>query len=166
MTQVTTIWGNHEVTLEWIGVDELPKNAVITTAHGICFSEPNFVLLVNLDPRGWDFPGGHMEGLETSEECFRREAMEEACISGDVKLIGYVAVDNRNDSLWDSSMYPAIGYQAYYRMDITTFHPFIQDFESSERNSFEIADVKEVHQRWNDLYDAILDTAIKAGSAK
>lgn len=160
MTQVTTTWGKHEVILHWLAIEDLPKDAVITTAHGICFSDPEHILLVNLDTRGWDFPGGHMEGSETPEECFLREAMEEACISGDLTLIGYVAVDNRNDNFWDSSMYPAIGYQAYYRMDITEFHPFLQDFESSERNTFAVSDVKVIHQRWNDLYETILETAL------
>jgi 8-oxo-dGTP pyrophosphatase MutT (NUDIX family) len=118
--------------------------------------------MVNLDSRGWDIPGGHMEDSETPEECFAREAMEEACISGPARMIGYVLVDNREDPAFDeaTSKYPAVGCQIFYRMDVESMHDFVQDFESNERALFSVEDVPSQHGNWHEVNQAILDLAV------
>ncbi|WP_433750660.1 NUDIX domain-containing protein [Falsibacillus pallidus] len=81
MTTQYVNWGEAVVKLTWIQGTALPPRDFITSVHGFCFHEGK-VLLVNLNHRGWDFPGGHIEGNETPQECFHREAYEEGYVSG------------------------------------------------------------------------------------
>jgi 8-oxo-dGTP pyrophosphatase MutT (NUDIX family) len=161
MTQLKTHWGKHAVTLEWVKSQTLPEDMVISSAHGFCFYE-NGIFLVNIDTRGWDLPGGHMEPGETPEECFAREAMEEASISGPAKLIGYTLVDNREDLYRIPGKYPDIGVQAFYRMDVEKVLTFDNQFESSERILSYPEEVPEYHAGWNVIFDEILDAALEA----
>jgi 8-oxo-dGTP diphosphatase len=163
MTTLQTRWGKQLVSLTWIESDTLPADYSITSTHGVCFSDDK-VVLVNLDSRGWDFPGGHMEDGETPEECFAREAMEEACIEGRVKMIGYILVDNTVDPDFVPSKYPPVGCQMYYRMDIEKVLPFSAEFESSERGFFAVSDVPNQHPRWHAVNQSILDAAVIRGN--
>jgi 8-oxo-dGTP pyrophosphatase MutT (NUDIX family) len=162
MTTLKTAWGKHPVTLTWVPSAKVPEDYTVTSTHGFCF-EDGQVYMVNLDSRGWDFPGGHMEQGETPEECFAREAMEEACIEGDATILGYILVDNREDPHHDPSKYPKIGCQVYYRMDVTKVHDFVQDFESSERAVFTPEEVPNQHDGWNIINQEILKAAVSAG---
>lgn len=161
MTTLQTTWGSHPVTLTWVPSSEAPAEYTVTSTHGFCFHEDK-VTMVNLESRGWDIPGGHMEHGETPEECFAREAMEEACIAGKATMLGYILVDNRNDPAHDSSKYPDVGCQVYYRMDVDTVLPFNQEFEASERAFFPAHQVPEKHDGWNIINQAILDEAVNS----
>lgn len=163
MTTTRTRWGNQLVSLTWVESDAPPADYAITSTHGFCFHD-NKVILVNLDSRGWDFPGGHMEEGETPEECFAREAMEEACIEGRLAMLGYVLVDNTVDPEFVPGKYPAVGCQVYYRMDIESTHPFTAEFESSARALFPCDEVQNQHPRWHEVNQAILDAAIVRGT--
>lgn len=61
-------WGGSKVKLTWKRDSQLPPRKLITSVHGICFKEEK-LLLVNLNHRGWDFPGGHIEHEENPEDC-------------------------------------------------------------------------------------------------
>jgi 8-oxo-dGTP pyrophosphatase MutT (NUDIX family) len=163
MTTIKTTWGTHPVALTFIPATVAPEGYKVSSTHGFCFLNDE-VVMVNLDSRGWDVPGGHMEAGETPEECFAREAMEEACISGPATMIGYVLVDNTEDPAFDpaTSKYPAIGCQIYYRMDVEAVHKFVQDFESSERALFPVSSVPLQHGNWNAVNQEILDLAEQA----
>lgn len=165
MTTLRTRWGKQLVSLTWFESDEPPVGYTITSTHGFCFYVGK-VILVNLDSRGWDFPGGHMEEGETPEECFAREAMEEACIEGRIKMLGYILVDNTVDPDFVPGKYPAVGCQVYYRMDVETVLRFAADFESSERGCFDVAEVPSQHPRWHEVNQAILDAAVARGVAQ
>lgn len=160
MTTVRTTWGTHPVKITFVPSAVPPEAYKVSSAHGFCFLDGE-VVMVNLDSRGWDIPGGHMEEDETPEECFAREAMEEACISGSSTMIGYVLVDNREDPTFDpdTSKYPAIGCQIYYRMDVEEVGCFVQDFESNERGFFPVSEVSHQHGNWNAVNQAILTVA-------
>lgn len=163
MTKLKTHWGKHAVTLEWVKSKTLP-DMPISSAHGFCFYEGR-IFLVNIDTRGWDLPGGHMEAGETPEECFAREAVEEASIFGSSKLIGYALVDNREDLYRIPGKYPDIGVQAFYRMDVEKVVTFDNQFESNDRMLFYPDELPETHAGWNVVLADALEVAIEAGCA-
>jgi 8-oxo-dGTP diphosphatase len=101
-------------------ITQLPPRELIKSVHGFCFIDDK-LLLVNLNHRGWDFPGGHIEYEETPEECIEREAYEEGYVTGICILLGHIIVDHHENPKWDeSSPYPKVGYQV--SMDIEKLH--------------------------------------------
>ncbi|OHX52515.1 DNA mismatch repair protein MutT [Planococcus salinarum] len=126
-------WGGHVVSLTWLPQKMLEQSDIVTSVHGYCFLEDKIVL-VHVDGRGFHVPGGHMEAHETPEETLHREAYEEACVTGDIKYIGAIQVDHtENEKFVENGKYPRIGYQLFYRMDITECLPFRREHETLSR---------------------------------
>lgn len=156
MTTSYVRWGEATVKLTWEANNSLPDYRLITSVHGFCFYEDQ-LLLVELNHRGWDFPGGHIEENETPEDCFQREAMEEGYVSGHCQLLGYIVVDHSENLVWDENgKYPKVGYQIFYRMNIETLHPFKAEHESAQRIFIPINEVANYYHEWNGLYQEIL----------
>ncbi|KAA0955196.1 NUDIX domain-containing protein [Planococcus sp. ANT_H30] len=156
MTTSYVRWGEATVKLIWEANDSLPNYQLITSVHGFCFYEGQ-LLLVELNHRGWDFPGGHIEENETPQDCFQREAMEEGYVSGDYQLLGHLIVDHSENLIWDENgKYPKVGYQVFYRMNIETLHPFKAEYESSQRIFAPINEVGLYYPKWNEIYQEIL----------
>lgn len=133
MTPTYVNWGESTVQLTWKSGDDYFTKSLITSVHGICFYQHK-LLLVNLNDRGWDVLGGHIELDETPIECMNREAMEEGYVEGRSHLLGYIIEDHHENPNWnEDSPYPKVGYQLFYRMDIEKIHPFIGENEVSER---------------------------------
>ncbi|MFC4411607.1 NUDIX hydrolase [Chungangia koreensis] len=154
-------WGEAKVKLTWKRENQLPPRELITSVHGFCFKDHN-LLLVNLNHRGWDFPGGHIELEESPEECFKREAYEEGYVTGSCSFLGYIEVDHNNNPLWDENgPYPKIGYQLFYRMDINQLHEFNAQYESGERILINPHEVIRYYHDWNELYQEILEYALR-----
>lgn len=159
MTTTYVNWGNGKVKLTWKPESQAPQYKLITSAHGFCFYK-NQLLLVNLNSRGWDIPGGHIELNETPEECFRREAMEEGYVEGKCKLLGYIEVSHKENPNWnEDSPYPKVGYQTYYRMDIDQLHNFASEYESSQRIFIEPGKNFDYHHEWHEILQDILNYA-------
>jgi 8-oxo-dGTP diphosphatase len=160
MTSTYVNWGEQKVKLTWKESNQLPLQHLITSVHGFCFYE-NKLLLVNVNHRGWDFPGGHIESVESPEECFRREAMEEGYVKGNCHLLGYMIVDHSDNPKWDEkSKYPKVGYQVFYRMNIEQLLHFEAEHEATERTLINPNKVADYYLDWNELYQAILDYAV------
>jgi 8-oxo-dGTP diphosphatase len=160
MTTTYVNWGDAKLKLTWVPDDRLPQQNLITSVHGFCFHE-NKLLLVDLHHRGWDFPGGHIEMGETPEDCFKREAMEEGYVQGSCHLLGYIVVDHNENPKWDeSSKYPKVGYQVFYRMNITQMQSFEGEHESSQRIFINPKEVANYYHDWHELYQEILDVAL------
>ncbi|MGD6831242.1 NUDIX hydrolase [Sutcliffiella halmapala] len=160
MTAIYVNWGEAKVKLSWNRDKQLPPKELITSVHGFCFKD-NKLLLVNLNHRGWDFPGGHIEIEETPEECLKREAYEEGYVTGSCYLLDHIVVDHNENPNWDeSSPYPKVGYQVFYRMDIDQYYDFKANYESGERILIHPSEVLEFYHNWNDLYQEILDYAL------
>ena len=156
MTTSYVKWGEATVKLTWEPSKSLPDSRFITSVHGFCFYKDQ-LLLVDLDHRGWDFPGGHIEENETPEDCLQREAMEEGYVSGKCQLLGYIEVDHTENPVWDENgKYPKIGYQVFYRMDIEKLHPFKAEHEAAQRIFIPINEVVNYYHEWNELYQEIL----------
>lgn len=162
MTVSYVDWGGHKLKLTWMqGL--MPALELITSVHAFCFHDGK-LLMVNLNDRGWDFPGGHIEAGETVEACVCREVMEEAYVAGSCTQLGAIEVNHEENPLWnESSPYPKVGYQVFYRMDITEFLPFDGDFESSERMLIRPEEAAHYHKGWQKGFDGIMETALSVG---
>lgn len=116
--------------------------------------------MVNLNHRGWDFPGGHIELNETPVECLKREAMEEGYVEEECHFLDYIVVDYTENSNWnEGSPYPKIGYQLFYRMDIEKLHSFAGEYEAMERHLIDRKEVSNYYRDWHELYQDILNYA-------
>ncbi|QHE51751.1 NUDIX hydrolase [Pontibacillus sp. HMF3514] len=161
MTSTYVDWGEAKVKLTWQERDHLPQKDLITSAHGFCFFDGQ-LMMVDLVDRGWDFPGGHIETGETPIECFKREAMEEGYVEGDCAFLGTIEVNHSENPNWhENGPYPKIGYQAFYRMDITQLHPFKAEHESGQRTFIHTNAVADYYHKWNDVYREVLASALK-----
>ena len=159
MTTKYVNWGEEVVKLTWKYDKVLPPERFITSVHGFCFKDDR-LLLVNLNHRGWDFPGGHIEFQESPEECMKREAYEEGYVTGRCFPLGYIEVDHSENQHWDeNSPYPKVGYQVFYRMNIEQLHNFQAKYESTERKFINPDEFNKHYHDWNELHQEILDFA-------
>lgn len=167
MNRMTIVhWGQDKVKLHWNGESPLPSDGVVTSVHGFCFYQ-NQLLLVDLKKRGWDFPGGHVEKGELPKDCLAREVMEEGYVKGASQFIGSLTVDHRDNPNWSQHRsYPEVGYQLFYHMKITEVLPFKARHESGDRRFVNPAHVKLYYKEWNEVYQAILDAALKLEEKK
>lgn len=160
LTTTYVNWGVSKVKLTWEKDRLLPQQNLITSVHGFCFLNDK-LLLVELKDRGWDFPGGHIEPGETPENCFKREALEEGYVEGECTLLGYIIVDHSENPSWtESGPYPKIGYQLFYKMDISKLLTYEGKYESTNRIFINPNDVASYYHEWNILYQEILDCAL------
>ncbi|MCM3393388.1 MULTISPECIES: NUDIX hydrolase [Cytobacillus] len=165
MTAANVDWGGARIKLTWKEAAYLPEREFITSAHGFCFLEGK-VLLVNLQNRGWDIPGGHIEKGESPKQCFKREAMEEGYAEGQCAQLGYIIVDHSENLQWtESSVYPKIGYQVFYHMEIERMYDFEARYESSERKLVDPLQITEFCKGWHETLAEALNSAMKRSSS-
>ncbi|RUS41952.1 NUDIX hydrolase [Cohnella sp. AR92] len=154
-------WNGHNVKLTWIPTDKQPDSKKVTSVHGYCFDNDR-ILLVKVDGRGFNIPGGHVEEGETPEQAFHREALEEGCIRGNAIYLGMIEISNEHNTKFDpNGKYPYIGYQLFYRMNITSILPFDRKNETLTRIWVEPGEIPFVIND-HELSLLILDEALKA----
>ncbi len=157
-------WGGGRIRLEWLDAPrELPPVELITSVHSLCFLDGK-LMLVDLNHRGWDIPGGHRNPGESAEACVLRETMEEGYVRGVPTLVGLVKVDHSENDQWQpGGKYPRIGYQAFYRVDITEVLPFGAEFESARRVFVQPEEARTLHPRWSRMLERALSAALAPG---
>ncbi len=126
-------WNGHNIKLTWLPGDEPPDPALVTSVHGICLHQ-GLVLAVHVQGRGYNVPGGHVEPGETPDEAFHREALEEGSVKGTIAYLGKMEVSHEENERFDpNGKYPMVGYQLFYRMDVTERLPFNREHECLTR---------------------------------
>ncbi|TCZ79486.1 NUDIX domain-containing protein [Paenibacillus albiflavus] len=127
-------WGGGNVKLTWLPTDQLPSVDKVTSVHGICFDKDR-ILLVHVKDRGFSIPGGHVEDNELLEQALHREVHEEGYVKGRISgLLGMIKVNHQENPNFDpNGKYPMIGYQVFYRMEITECLPYARENEATAR---------------------------------
>ncbi|MCJ8011942.1 NUDIX domain-containing protein [Paenibacillus sp. KQZ6P-2] len=157
---IRELWNRHKVKLTWVAGGEQPDPALVTSVHGICLYQGH-VLAVHVQGRGFNLPGGHVELEETPEEAFHREAMEEGSVKGTAVYLGKMEVSHEEDEHFDpNGKYPMIGYQLFYRMDITERLPFSREHECLSRIWVEPEEFRHVVSEHR-LIGLVLEEALK-----
>lgn len=151
--QTYVMWDGQTVSLTWQPYKQLHASDVVTSVHGCCFLDGKLVL-VQVKERGFNVPGGHLENGESPKQALRREIYEEAYIDGDFTYIGAIKVDHsENEKFMENGKYPKIGYQLFYRVDITKCFPFLGQHETTARIWVE---PQQVHQVMDDHEVALM----------
>lgn len=126
-------WDGHHVKLTWFPQKVLQECNHVTSVHGYCFYKGK-ILLAEIKGRGFNIPGGHVETEETLVEAFQREALEEGYVKGKIRYLGAIEVSHEENRLFDpNGRYPIVGYQLFFRMDVTECLEFLGEHESASR---------------------------------
>ncbi len=126
-------WGSGNVRLTWIPKMDFSPDVIFTSVHAVCIKGEH-ILLTQIPNRGFNFPGGHIEKGEQLEETIHREVYEEAYVKGTLRYLGAIEVSHEENPLFDPhGKYPRIGYQAFYRLDVTDCLPFLREYEATTR---------------------------------
>jgi len=133
-TTIYADWGGHHVKLTWLPGTEGPDPALVTSVHGVCIDQGK-IMLVHVTGRGFNLPGGHVEAGESPEETILRECMEEGYVRcANPCLIGAIQVSHEENPRFDpNGKYPLIGYQLFYRTDVTECLPYLREHECTSR---------------------------------
>ncbi|WP_010095525.1 NUDIX hydrolase [Ornithinibacillus scapharcae] len=154
MSSIYMNWGSAIVKLTW-RKDFHPTRELITSVHGFCFLEDN-LLMVHLNDRGWDLPGGHIEKGEAPEECLKREVLEEGYVKGDSIFLGALEVNHQDNPNWnEASPYPLVGYQLFYKMNINKVLSFKGENESDERMFIHPSEISK-YKEWYGMHQEML----------
>jgi 8-oxo-dGTP diphosphatase len=117
--------------------DKVPELQLVTCSFVLAFKGDK-LLLTNLNGRGWDIPGGHIEQGETLEEAARRELLEETGAHVDnINFLGYEVISLLGGKP-DGYKYPyPESYMVFYCARITSLEDYKENHESSGRELYE-----------------------------
>lgn len=113
----------------------IPRQELITCSFVLAFQE-DALLLTNLNERGWDIPGGHIEPGETPMEAMRRELYEETgALIESPHVLGYELIRLYNKSENYKYPYPE-SYMVFYSARIIRLDDFQNTYETNGRGLF------------------------------
>jgi len=120
MNQSYVNWDGNLIQLTWFP-RKMPKIELVTSVHGYCFFKEK-IMLVKIIHRGFNMPGGHIEENETPEQAFHREAFEEGYVKGELKYLGAIEVNHKENPHFNPNgkypfnWLPAVLSYGYYRV--------------------------------------------------
>ena len=79
----------------WYPTKDFSKISPITQVYGICFDKDGKIVVVSLERKKWQLPGGTPEKNETPEQTLMREVDEEADLDlKNIQPLGYQKIEN------------------------------------------------------------------------
>ena len=150
-----TMFGDINVELQWISANQFYKLGRVAITS--CFSLPikDNSILMTLNPRGWDFIGGHTENNETPFTTMYRESKEEASI----EIIGSTflgAIEVINPEWNKSSPYPKTAYQLFYLSNQFILNDFDDSFECEDRKFIPLLEIENKHHNLLETHKELL----------
>ncbi|MFC3701926.1 NUDIX hydrolase [Reinekea marina] len=150
-------WGDTEYKLQWVLPEDIPKDSIVTTAHGYCFKGDELLVVEN--HRGFELPGGHLDPGENYEAAFKREVLEEACVHvGNVVLLGFIRVEPLLKTT--SLNYPSISYMAFCSSVVEKIEDYLPVHECVSRKYIAPMEIRVVHHHWHEIYEPSLLSAV------
>ena len=138
--------------------DELPAPGVCGTAFAFAFQDDR-MLLTRLKKRGWDIPGGHIEGDESPERAAVRETIEEAGVVVEpVRLIGIQELEVFGPLPRDGWSSP-LSAQVFYLCRVIEVLPFVPTEEALDRGFFAPEDIRALPTITN--HDLLYEIALR-----
>jgi 8-oxo-dGTP pyrophosphatase MutT (NUDIX family) len=145
--------------------DALPPIHLVTSALALAFDGER-ILMTNLNARGWDIPGGHLEVGETPEAALQREVLEETGATlSNVRLLGYQRI-TLHAPCPPNYRYPfPDSYQTLFFATVAELLPFSPTEETRKRALFTPDEALAL--RWvqenREMYDAAVAFLHKEG---
>lgn len=157
-------WSDTETLVAFIPSHSPPKNIKPTAVKALIFK--NDQLLLTKVPRGWDFPGGHIEQRETPEEALVREVIEETGIDLiSYKMIGYLQLTKMKENELNFK-YPTIAaIVIFISNNFTTRQDY--DYSQYEANTSKFVPINQLgkfHHNWTALKPELLRYALTLNS--
>ncbi|WP_274361907.1 NUDIX domain-containing protein [Paenibacillus thermotolerans] len=136
---------NVKENMEWLPMpneirsvitNELPPPELVTSAFVLAFKE-NALIVTNLNDRGWDIPGGHIEAGETPVQAVMRELYEETgAVIEEPEFLGFMKIHLLGERP-PGYKYPfPCSYMVFYCANIAKLDPFESTEEVKERGLF------------------------------
>lgn len=120
-------------TAQTILTDWTPPLELVTSVFGLCFKGRD-LLMINHEKRGWDVPGGHVEGRESLEETLQREVLEEADARiGRAAQLGVVKITMPGARPPDYRYPFPVSYMVACHAQVAELLPFAGRFETTDR---------------------------------
>ncbi len=147
-------WGEDGSTrARFAPLDSLSDELVVTTC--MVFVSADDKVLLSKPPRGWGFPGGHLEPGETPQDCARREVYEETSVKIDnLRPIGAWKIEKVFDSDTNQK-YPDLSHQLLFVADLAAMDDFLPSHESSARRLVPIDEVERYHHDFSSIAEIL-----------
>lgn len=168
-----TIIVNIQKNIEWLPIpnelqsvitNELPPPELITSAFVLAFKGREMIV-TNLNDRGWDVPGGHIEAGETPVQAVKRELYEETgAFIEEPELLGYMMI-NLHGERPRNYKYPfPTSYMVFYCAKIAKLDVFQSTEEAKGRALLSPEQVQSIS--WVKDNFAVYEEALRRASSK